>query len=66
MVYVAVMSIVFVIAGFGMLYKFGAGNSAALEAATARSNAERRLRLGVAAPHDPCLTQLEDAIKNRR
>lgn len=45
MLYVAVISVVFLAAGLAMLSKLGQGNSAALELAVARAHAGRKVQL---------------------
>lgn len=66
MLYVAVISVVFLAAGLSMLSKLGQGNSAALELAVARAHAGRKVQLGVQEPRDFYLQQYEEALSSRR
>ena len=66
MLYVAVISLLFLVAGLAMISKLGVGNSAALEAAAARANAGRKVRLGVKPPRDFYVQQFNEAIGNSR
>lgn len=66
MLYIAVISVVFLAAGLAMLSKLGQGNSAALELAVARAHAGRKVQLGVQEPRDFYLQQYEEALSSRR
>lgn len=67
MLYVAVISVVFLAAGLAMLSKLGQGNSAALELAVARAaHAGRKVQLGVQEPRDFYLQQYEESLSSRR
>ena len=65
MMYVAVISALFVVAGFGMLFKFGAGNSAAIEAAASQVRINRKMPF-LQAPRDGYKRQFDEAVASYR
>ena len=65
MMYVAAICVVFLALGVAMVSKLGQGNSAALEVATARAYAGRKVQLGVKAPRDFYMQQFEEAVSSR-
>lgn len=65
MMYVAAITVVFLVAGLCLLSKLGAANSARLEAAAARSHAGRKVALGVQAAGNPYMHQFDELVNAR-
>ncbi len=65
MLYVAVMSVLFLAAGLAMVSKLGTSNSAAFETAAARASEGRRVRFGVRERTNFYIQQFNEALGRR-